>query len=347
MNALLDGADRVYWWLRQRPPVAAAIAVAIAALIVVLAVTGGDSSTKKGIPASAVATVGGAPIQKTDLAHWQAVYVKSSTGATTKPTTAQARQAAFELLAGSEWITKEAERQGVKVTDAEAKKAADTYLKSAATQAKVSQAQVLQQLGTGYADVQFQQRVALLAQRLQQKVVKALPAPTAAAIQRAYTTEPGRWATPSTRDVEAIIASSKANAAAALAAVQGGTAFATVSQKYETSQALAQTGGKITGLKPGTTDAAVERPVFSAPVGSWQGPVPVGGGGYLVFKVDKSVPAPKQTLQQATPAIKANLSAVAASTATTNFLAGLSKRWKPQTHCATGIVSPQYCGPKA
>lgn len=346
MNALLDGADRVYWWLRQRPPVAAAIAVAVVALIVVLAVTGGDDK-KKGIPSSAVATVGGAPIQKTDLAHWQAVYVKSAQGATTKPTTAQARRAAFELLAGSEWITKEAERQGVKVTDTEAKKAADDYLKAAATQAKVSQAQVLQQLGTGYEDVKFQQRVALLAQRLQQKIVKALPAPTAAAIQQAYTSEPGRWASPSTRDVEAIIANSKANAAAALQAVQGGTAFATVSQKYETSQALAQTGGKLTGLKPGTTDAAVERPVFAAPVGSWQGPVAVGGGGFMVFRVDKSVPSAKQTLQQATAAIKANLSAVAASTATTKFLAGLSKRWKPQTHCATGIVSPQYCGPKA
>lgn len=346
MNALIDGADRVYWWLRQRPPVAGGIAVVIVALVVGLLVTGGDDR-KGGIPASAVATVGGSPINRSDLAHWQAVYVKSAAAASAKPTAAQARQAAFELLAGSEWIVKEAERQDVAVSDAEAKKATDSYLKAAATSAKVSQAQVLQQMGTGYGDVLFQQRVALLAQRLQQKVVKGLPAPTAAAIAKAYNSEPGRWARPSTRDVEAIIASSRANATAALTALTGGGSFATVGQKYQANQALAGTGGKLTGLKPGTTDAAIERPVFAAPVGSLQGPVAVGGGGYMVFKVDKATPLATQTLAQATPAIKANLSAAAASTATSAFLLDLSKRWKSKTRCAAGIVSAQYCGTKS
>jgi hypothetical protein len=346
MNALIDGADRVYWWLRQRPPVAGGIAVAIVALIVGLLVLGGDDKSGGGIPSSAVATVGDSPINRTDLAHWQSVYVKSAAAASAKPTAAQAKQAAFELLAGSEWITKEAERQDVKVTDAEAKKATDTYLKAAATAAKVSQAQVLQQMGTGYDDVVFQQRVALLAQRLQQKIVKALPAPTSAAIAKAYADEPGRWAQPSQRDVEAIIASSRAGAGAALKALQGGSSFATVGQKYQANQALAGTGGKLTGLKPGTTDAAIERPIFAAPVGTLQGPVAVGGGGYMVFKVGKATPLAAQTLAQATPAIKANLTAAAGATATNAFLVDLSKRWKPRTQCAPGIVSAQYCGTK-
>lgn len=348
MNGLIDGADRVYWWLRQRPPVAAGLAAVLVALIAGLLLLGGGDEEDGGIPASAVATVGGSPISKADLTRWQAVYTKvAASGGTAKPTAAQARQSAFELLAGSKWITEEAARQDVKATPTEVKRATDTYLKSAAESAKVTRATVLQQLGTSYADLQFQQRIALLAQRLQEKIVAAIPKPTSAAIAKSYADEPARWAKPSQRDVEAIITTSKNDADAAYAALKEGTTFGTVAEQYQANQALAGSGGKLTGLKPGTTDPAIERPIFAAPVNELQEPVPVGEGAYLVLKVTKVSPLPEQTLQQARTAIARSLSAAAATEATSAFLTDLSKRWKPQTKCAAGYRSEQYCGSTA
>ncbi len=347
MNGLIDGADRVYWWLRQRPPVAAGLAVVIVALIVGLLVTGGDDKAG-GVPSSAVATVGDSPITKAELVRWQAVYTKvAASGGQTKPTAAQARQSAFELLAGSKWITEEAARQGVKASPKEIKTATDTYLTSAADSAKVTRATVLQQLGTSYTDLRFQQRVALLAQRLQEKIVKAIPPPTSAAIAKAYADEPARWATPSQRDVEAIITTTKNQADAAYAALKDGTTFAKAAEQYQANAALAGSGGKLTGLKPGTTDPAIERPIFAAPANELQEPVPVGQGAFMVFKVVKATPLAQQTLQQATSTIRRSLSATAATAATSAFLSNLSKRWKPQTTCAAGYRSAQYCGSTA
>ncbi|MCW3038217.1 MAG: peptidylprolyl isomerase [Solirubrobacterales bacterium] len=346
MNGLIDGADRVYWWLRQHPPVAGGIGVAVVAVIAALLLLGGGGKGSSGkLPADAVAKVGDTPITRTQLAHWQGVYTAAST-ATTKPTAAEARKAAFELLAGSAWIVAEADRQDVVVTPAEAKTAADTYLKQAATQAKVTQAALLKQLGTTAADVQFQQRVSLLAQRLQEKIVKALPAPTAAQIKAAYDKDPGRWATPTQRNVEALITGTKADADAALAALKAGKTFAEVNTQYSTNSTLTQAGGKLDNIKPGTTEADVESPIFAAPVGGLQGPLKISDA-YLVFRVKSSTPLATQTLAQASPTIKADLTATAQNAATTSFLTQLRKRWKPKTTCAVSVGTSDYCGTKS
>lgn len=346
MNGLIDGADRVYWWLRQRPPVAGGIAVAIVAVIAVLLLTGGSDSKGGGggkLPATAVAKVGDTAITRTELTHWQAVYTASSTS-TTKPTVAAARQAAFELLAGSAWITAEAARQNVTATAAETKTAADNYLKQAAAAAKVTQAQLLQQMGTTSADVSFQQRVSLLASKLQAKIIKALPAPTSAQIAAAYKAQPGRWATPSRRDVSALI-TTKANATVALAAIKSGATFAQANQQYSTNSTLTSTQGALTKLVPGTTDGDVEAPIFAAPVNQLLGPVKIGDA-YLVFKVTKSTPLAKQTLAQATKKISADLATTAQTAATTSFLGDLRNRWRPKTICAPLVQTSQYCAPK-
>jgi parvulin-like peptidyl-prolyl isomerase len=346
MNSLIDGADRVFWWLRKHPPVTGGIGVVVVAVVAALLLLGGDDKGGGGkVPDSAIATVGGTPITNASLAHWQTVYTASNTG-TAKPTVAQARQAAFELLAGSAWIVKEAERQKVVVSDADAKKATDTYLTQAATSTKLTKAALLKQMGTTEADVQFQQRVSLLAAKLQQKIVAGLPAPSSADISKAYADDAERWATPSQRDVEAVITASQADAAAAKKELEGGATFAAVNQKYSSNSTLSGSAGVLKGLKPGSTEPAVERPIFSAPQGSLQGPVKAGNG-YMVFKVSKVTPLPKQTLAQATTAIKTDLTTAAQNAATNGFLAQLRKRWKPQTACRATVKSSEYCGTSA
>jgi foldase protein PrsA len=345
MNRLIDGADRAFWWLRKHPPVSAGIGAAVVAVIAALLLVGGNDNGGGKVPASAIATVGGTPITNASVAHWQTVYTASNTG-TTKPTVAQARQAAFELLAGSAWIVKEAERQNVVVSDADAKKATDDYLTQAATSTKLTKAALLKRLGTTEADVQFQQRVSLLAGKLQQKVVAGVPAPSPADISKAYAADPERWAEPSQRNAEAVITASQADAQKAKQELQGGATFAAVNQKYSSNSTLSGTGGALKALKPGSTEAAVERPIFSAAKGSLEGPVKAGNG-YMVFRVSKITPLPKQTLAQATAAIKTDLTTAAQNAATNGFLAQLRKRWKPQTACRATVKSSAYCGTSA
>lgn len=344
MNGLIDAADRVYWWLKQRPPVAAGIGVVIVGAIVLLLVAGGGDDKPK-VPASAVATVGDRPISNASLNHWVTVYTSANTGST-KPTVAQARKAAFELLAGATWIESEAARQDISVSATEAKKATDDYLRQAATSTKLSQAEVLKQLGTNAADLEFQQRTALLASRLQEKIVKALPAPTTAQIAKAYNDDPQLWATPSQRNADVLITATAADAAAAFKALESGQSFTQVSQKYSASGTASANGGALENLRPGSTDPVIERPIFKAPLNRLSAPVKVGTG-YMIFRVTKITPLPRQTLQQAQTAIKANLTAVAQNTATTNFLTDLRKRWRPQTTCRSTITSTEYCGKKA
>ena len=71
-----------------------------------------------GVPGNSVATVDGEPIAKTDYDHWNTVVRKLSPGI--KPD--DARNQALQVLVSFRWVDGEAERLGVKVSDADVRK---------------------------------------------------------------------------------------------------------------------------------------------------------------------------------------------------------------------------------
>ncbi len=345
MANILDTADRAYWWLRQRPPVAAGIGGALALIVVLLLVTGGGSDDGK-VPSGAVAVVGETPVKRADLEHWQSVYTKASQGqqqGAQAPTPKQARDAAFAFLAGSAWITEKARREDIKVTDAEVNKTVDAALKQAGATTAAQRTQVLQQQGITLSDIRFQQRVSLLANKLQKRVLDAVPAPAEAALKAAYEKDPERWAKPSQRDAEVVITPDRKSADAALAALKKGTDLVAVVQQYSSDPSLAQTKGKLTDLKPGTSPAAVERAIFSAPKDELRGPTKIDGG-WIVYQVTKITPLPDQSFEEAKDAIKQNLGNEAKARATMAYLAKLRKDSQAYTTCLPSIKSKEYCG---
>lgn len=340
MNRILDAADAVYWWLRHHLAAAAAIAVAVVALLVVgFLATGGDD--EPGVPADAVAVVGDAPIPKAELTRWQGIYTKAVAGQA-KPTEAETRTQAFELLAGSAWITEEAKRQGIEVTPAQVTKAIDEYFAQSGASTPDKRKQLLTQLGVAEADLRFQQRISLLSAALRERALKAVQDPSADAIKAEYERDPQRWATPSKRDLRVVVAPDEAKAKAARQELEGGAAFSAVVQKYATDAALVSAKGVVKDLQPGANDASFERAVFAAPQGELQGPLKTPGG-WLVFRVQKVTPLPAQTLEQATKAIKANLLAAAQGAATERFLKDLRARWKAKTTCAPLVATTDFC----
>jgi parvulin-like peptidyl-prolyl isomerase len=325
----------------SRVPVAAGAVVlgaAVIALVVVLIVGGGDDKPK--IPAGAVAVVDKQPISRASLSHWQSVFTRAAASGTTRPTTAQARKAAFELVAGFAWIEAEAKRQDVSVSQAQV----DDALKAFYAQYKgATKEQVLAQMGGSETDLRTQQRISLLANALQGKVARKVPAPTTEQIAATYRAEPARWAHPSKRDLRVVLAATSKNAQAAQRELAGGAAFSTVSKKYSSDSQLASAGGALKGLQPGNTDPAFERAVFKAPVGQLVGPVRTSGG-WIVFKVQRATPLADKTLSQASAAIKRELTAAAQGRAVNKYLSGMRDYWHERTHCTDAVSDDKdYC----
>ena len=326
--------------LSRVPPAAGAavLGAALIALVLVLVLGGGDDKAK--IPAGAVAIVGDKPITNASLAHWESVYSHAATSAQQpQPSAAQARKGAFALLAGFAFIENEAARRNVSVTKPQLDAAMNAFFGQYKNTPK---SQILSQMGASEADLRTQQRIALLANALQSRVARAVPAPSASKIQAAYNAEPERWAHPSQRDVRLVIAGSQQDANAAKQALASGQSFTTVNKKYSVNSQLASSGGAVKGLKPGSTDPTLERAVFKAQAGQLLGPVKTANG-WVVFKVQKVTPLPDQSLQQATKAIKSELTATAQSAAVDSYLKDMRTYWRERTHCADAVKDKTYC----
>jgi foldase protein PrsA len=339
VSRVLDVADQAAWWLRKRARFTLPIGVLVVAGVVVLAVTGGGSSEKK-IPAGASALVGDVAISNAQIDHWQQVYTKAASGAGSSTSAADARKAAFATLVQGSWVTQEAAEQKVSVTPAKVSAAESSYLQQLGSGTDKNQA--LQQLGLSEADLKYQLRLSLLTSQLQSKVAKKVPAPSAGAIQQAYAAQPGRWAHPSKRDVRMVVAASRANALAALAALKGGQSFSEVSKKYTIDATLAQNGGVVKGIAPGTTSGDLETPLFAAELNTFQGPLSTTSG-WVVFRVQKSVPGAAQTLQQATAKIKQDLTSTGQSAAVAKYVKDMQARWQKKTRCQKDVATTVVC----
>ncbi len=339
MSRVLDVADQAAWWLRKHARFTLPIGLLAVAGIVVLAVSSGGGSSEKKIPATASALVGDVAISNAQVDHWQQSFTKAASSAGSPASAAESRKAAVAMLVQASWVIQEAADKKVTVTAAKVAEAQANYLKQIGSTDKAA---TLQQLGLSEADLQYQLRLSLLTAELQSKVAKTIAAPSAADIQEAYSTQPGRWARPSKRDVRMVVAATKAKAALALAALKRGQTFSEVSKQYTTDATLAQNGGVVKGIVPGTTIGDLEAPLFAAAVNALQGPVRTTSG-WVVFKVQKSVPTAAQTLSQATAKIKQDLTSTRQSAAVAKYVKDMQARWQKQTRCQTDVASTPVC----
>ena len=341
MNRVLDTADAAFWWLRHHLAIAAVLVAAVVLGLVGLARATRDGEAPQ-IPAGAVAVVGDAPITESAVRRWQAIFQKATSTAQTKPSAQQVRRAAFELLASSTYVTEEAERLDVTVSEDEVGRSVDAFLEQAGATTEAARAQYLEQAGIRDAELRYQQRVALLTSKLQKRVADAVPQPSAEAVAKAYRDEPQRWARPSRRDVQAVITQDEATARSAKASLAKGDTFAAVTKRSSIDASLTETKGLIKGIEPGQNAASLERPVFAARQGVLSGPVEVQGG-WMVFRVQAVTPMPEKDLEGATPAIRKELRGIAQSRATERFVTELRDRWKGETRCSDRVASPEFC----
>jgi foldase protein PrsA len=349
-------------------------AVRLLTALCALALTAALVAGCGGVPGNAVAQVDGQNIPKTDFDHWAAVVSKSGgqnaavpdppdyvkcVAAKRKTTPAPAkgqpkvtdaqlktqckqaydalRNQVVGLLVSYKWIQGEADAQGIKVSDAEVKKSFDTQKKQNFPKDADFQ-KFLTQSGQSQSDIMLRVKLDLLSQKIRDKVVKGKDVVSDAAIQAFYDKNKARFAQPETRDVEIVLTKTKAKAAAAQSALNGGAKWAKVVKQYSIDQASKAQGGKLPKTAKGTLEKNLDSAVFSAAKGKISGPVKTQFGFY-VFRVTAINPAKQQSLADAKTTIKQTLVAQNQQKALDAFIADFRTRWRAKTDCREGYTT--------
>jgi foldase protein PrsA len=345
---------------------------ALLTLAVAILVTGCGS----GVPSDSVATVDGTPIKKTDFNHWLSVAAKQSAapGSTTTPAvpdppdytgcvatlqkqpvpkgqkapTAGALKAQCEqqynglktqvmqFLIQSQWLLKEADARKLTAKPAQVQQQLNDQIKQSFPK-RADFNKFLKTSGMTMDDLLFRVKVDVLTQQVRQKVVQGKDKVSPAAVTAYYNKNKARFAQPERRDLLVVLTKTQAQANAAKAAIQSGTAWKNVAKKYSIDQASKAQGGKLPGVAKGQQEKAFDTAIFSAKKNQVEGPVKTQFG-YYVFKVTKITPASQQTEQQAHDTIVNLLRSQQEQAAINNFVKDYQNRYKSKTNCAKGFV---------
>jgi foldase protein PrsA len=328
-----------------------------------------------GIPGNAVAEVDGTPIEREEFDHWLNIAAKSSgqpnaavpqppdfkacieqaRKAAAKPAEGQPKQtdADFKkqcqqqydqlrdqvlgLLISFEWIQREAEEQGVEVSDEEVKKSFEEQKKQSFPK-EADYEKFLKTSGQTNEDVMMRVRLDTLSNKIRDKVTKGKDTVTDAQIKKYYEENKGQFAQPERRDLHIVLTKTKAKAEQAKAALQNGQPFKQVAKRFSIDDASKAQGGKLPAVAKGQQEKAFDTAIFGADKGKITGPIKTQFGWY-VFKVDKINAASQQTLEQAKATIKQVLASQNQQKALDTFVKDFRSKWKGKTECRKGYVT--------
>jgi foldase protein PrsA len=340
-----------------------------------------------GIPGDAVVSVDGKSITKATYNHWWGVAAASSastpggksavpvppkfTGciaaakAAAKPAKGQTppteaalksqcerqykalRQEVLGFLISSNWVIGEAKSLGVKLSDAEVKKQFEK-IKSQQFPKAAEFEKFLKTSGQSVSDLLLRVKLNLLSQKIQQKVIKQKSKVTQADIAKYYKENPKRFSVPEKRDLLIILTKTEAQAKKAKQEVESGKSFQSVAKRVSIDPTSKANGGKLTGVVKGQEEKQLDAAVFSAKKNVLSGPVKTPFG-YYVFEVQAITPGSQQSLKQAEPSIKSQLTATKQQTALSKFVKEFKKKWMSKTDCRAEYVMTdckQYKAPK-
>jgi foldase protein PrsA len=356
------------------------ILLALCAFFVPAAIAAGCG----GVPGDAVATVDGTSIDKAQFTHWMNVAARTSGQPDAKapdppdytacvaqkrktapkpakgqPKTTDAqlktqckqeyeglRNQVLSLLVSFQWIQGEADDLGVKVTDADVKKAFDQQKKQSFPKDADYQ-KFLKTSGQTNEDIIKRVRLDLLSNKIRDKITKGKDKVTDAQVKAYYDKNKARFAQPEQRDLRIVLTKDKAKADEAKKALDSGDSWKEVAKKYSVDTQSKKEGGKLPPVSKGQQEKALDDAIFKAKKGELVGPVKTQFG-YYVFDVSKITPAAQQSLEQATPTIKQLLAAQNQQKALDAFVKKFRTKWKDKTECRDGYKTPECKnGPKA
>jgi parvulin-like peptidyl-prolyl isomerase len=340
-----------------------------------------------GIPGDAVVSVDGNSITKTTFNHWMNVAAASSATtagskpvipvppnytaciaslkAAAKPAKGQTppteaalksqcaqqykslQQEVLGFLISSNWVIGEAKSLGVKISDAEVKKQFEK-IKSQQFPKAAEFEKFLKTSGQSVSDLLLRVKLNLLSQKIQQKIVKQKSKVTQAQIAKYYKENPKRFGVPEKRNLLIILTKTEAQAKKAKQEVESGKSFASVAKRVSIDPTSKSNGGKLVGVVKGQEEKSLDAAVFSAKKNVLTGPIKTPFG-YYIFEVQTITAGSQQSLKQAEPSIKSQLTATQQQAALSKFVKEFKKKWMSKTDCRAGYVvtdCKQYKAPK-
>jgi foldase protein PrsA len=242
------------------------------------------------------------------------------------------RTTVMQFLIQAEWVQQEAEKQDVKVTDAQINKSLEDQKNQAFPNEKAYK-EYLKQSGLTEEDVLFRVKLDQLQRKLTQKITEDAKKVTDQDIEEYYEKNKKRFAQPERRDLRVVLTKNEAKAEEAKKALEDGDSFKQVAKQYSIDEASKAQGGKLPAITKGQQEKAFDEAIFSADKGELVGPVKTQFGWY-VFEVDKITEASQQTLEQSKETIRNLLRSQGQQKALDDWIKNFREEYKDETSCA-------------
>ena len=238
----------------------------------------------------------------------------------------------MQFLIQAEWVQQEAEKQDIKVSDAEIKRSFEDQKKASFPTDKAYN-EFLKTSGMSEEDILFRVKLNELQTKLTQKITKSATKISEDDVKAYYDKNEKRFAQPERRDLRIVLTKDEAKANEAKAALESGEDFKTVAKQYSIDEASKAQGGKLPAVAKGQQEKSLDEAVFSAEKGTLEGPVKTQFGWY-VFEVDKITPASQQSVQEASETIKNLLRSQRQQKALDDFIKDFREDYRSDTSCA-------------
>jgi foldase protein PrsA len=315
-------------------------ALPIVLLVGMLAAGCGGGSSKKSVPADAVALVGSDTITKAQFNSLIAATQKIDKArkvTAPKPGTAAFKTVEDRVLAflvQLDELTQKGLGLGVNVTD----KQVETQVAKVRKQyfngdEKKFEAGLLAQ-GLTVDIYRLEWRSQLVSQAIYNKVTKTVKV-TDAQIKSYYAAHKSSYSTAASRDVRHILVNSKTLADKLEGQLKGGGDFAALAKKYSKDPGSASLGGKLTVSK-GQTVPQFDKVAFSLKTGAISPPVHTQYGWHIIQALSDVKPAKTTPLASVKSTISSQLLQQKKSNAMTAWLNQLKKDFKDKVSYATG-----------
>ena len=282
------------------------------------------------------------PTYKNCIAHLEATAPKPAKGQP-KPTAATLKtqceqqytalkQQVLAYLISANWVIKEAEERGIKVSDAEVKKQFN-QIKAQQFPKEADFQKFLTSTGYTVSDLLLRVKLNSLSSKIQQKVSKeAGKKPNQQEIQAYYEQHKSQYGQPEKRNILIILTKTQAQAEKAKKEIESGKSFASVAKSTSIDPVSKTAGGSLPGVVKGQEQKALDEAIFKAQLNVLGGPIKTPFG-YYIYEVKKTIPGSQQKLSQVQSTISQQIMAEKQQKSLSEFIKNFRKKWEGRTEC--------------
>lgn len=250
------------------------------------------------------------------------------------------RDEALNDVLDQEWISGEAEEQGVSVSDREVQEEFEQTKNQNFKSEKEYQG-FLRQSCFEQEDVDERVRLQVISTKIQEEVTSEAAEVSDADAETFYEANEEQFSQPEQRDIRLVLNQDPEKAQEAADQLEQDNSpenWKQVAAEFSSDASSKENGGVRESITQGVFPEAVDAQIFDAAEGEVVGPIETDGGTY-VFQVDSVTEETTTPLDEARPQIQEQLASQLQQEGFSAFLSDYRDRWVELTVCADGFVN--------